>query len=732
MGCIISQPPKVTSITGSKKDSRSPKAQTSGQKTSALDYSEQHKEFYSQITSEVLSIKCPPGMVPLVCLTKDSFPIILSDLCLDEEQPTEIKLAIAAASSSDKGRVLCFAHINFLSDSIFFAEDNSRLFYNILFWLSKRSQITSPILLIGVSEIFKESVSYCFETQGIFVQLGSFDSDFSRHQIVIISSDLDLSNREDYEKLTNFVKDGGGLICLYAPPMNFVEIEVPVNKFLLQYGLAYTYCTLNRHPPSRMIVSVPSVFQMIYYVHLLPMAEEFKAISQQDEIDAAQLDDLVTALRYHVLVCGEEQNILLHSIYEQAFSFLKKTGYHSANGICPQVTHCIMVVLIQDIISKLPVELITSSPEAKQFPGLCKPSSISNHELEVRLHEESWISTGLWLPNGLIGEIISHTGTMSNLHIQVGSHTESLLTRQGPWKRWPVVFATFEISGEITRIATPFGGIVYIAVQDLDSETEHRAKLSFHGFARHPRAVIGKPEIWEQSKDFGVPWSELYSKTLIFTLPTNDLKRIDDIDPVLTHLDDIVAHVTQFMSYTMNRPYRVVFDVQLANDSIECEYPIVVPLDDLDDIIFNHNQPTVALFKLVARVALVSIREDYFDPLVEVAIANLVSCVIFNEFFPGFDPNIFKDFAFPPLFPELWLIHQHLNSNLIKNLLAMSQLPDAPVFDSTEDMWITFVKDISSMGNYNFTKLLERARPIPLNLTKTLQELPYPPIRVPK
>ena len=182
----------------------------------------------------------------------------------------------------------------------------------------------------------------------------------------------------------------------------------------------------------------------------------------------------------------------------------------------------------------------------------------------------------------------------------------------------------------------------------------------------------------------------------------------------------------------MNRPYRIVFDLQLASNSIECEYPIVLPLDDLDDVIFHHDQPTVALFKLVARVALVSIREDYFDPLVEVAIANLVACVIINEFFPGFDPNIFKDFAFPPLFPELWVIHQHINPNLIKTLLSLSQAPDAPVFDSTEDMWIAFVKDLSFIGKYNFTKLLERARPIPLNLTKTLQELPWPPIRVAK
>ena len=731
MGCMLSQPQKVTSITGSKDPSKVPKSVVPDSPKS-VDYTEEQKEYYSQITMEVLSVKCPPGMVPVVCITKDAFPIIASDLSLEDEQTAEIKLPIAAASASEKGRIFCLSHINFLSDTIFLSEDNSRLFYNILIWLCQRNQLTSPILLICDSGVFKESVSYCFETQGIAVTMGTVDSDLSKYQVVIISSDLDLTNRELNEKFTKYIADGGGLICLYSPPVDPSDMQIPINPFLIHYGLAYTYCTLNRHPPNRMVVSVPSSYQMIKYIHLIPMADEFNLISMQNEIDAAQLDDLVAALRYHVLVSGEEQNIILKSIFQHAYNYLKTTNYNSPEGLCPVLTQCIMVVLIQDIITKLPVEFITAAPEAKDFPGLCPPESVATHELEVRLRNEMWMSTGLWLPAGKVGHIIMHTGTTASLTIQVGAHTESLLTRQGPWKRWPVVYSTFDLNGEITKIASPFGGIVYIVVQDLDPAEEHRAKLTFEGFARHPRAVIGKPEIWEQTKNFGAPWAELYSKMIIFTLPTEKLAKIENVDTALSHLDDIVTHVTQFMSYTMNRPYRVVFDVQLATNSIECEYPIVLPIEDLEDVLVHYDTPTVALFGLVARFALVSMREDYFDPLVEVAIANLVACVIINEFFPGFDPNIFKDFTFPPLFPELWVIHQHINPNLIKTLLNMSQQPDAQVFDSTEDMWIAFVKDLSFIGKYNFTRLLERARPIPLNLTKTLAELPWPPIRVSK
>lgn len=732
MGCIISTPAKVQPYNNTKKDtSKQQKAGDSERKTPKLEKSDPCKDYFNQITAEVNTMKCPPGMAPVVCLTEESFPIVLSELSLSDEEVVEIQLPIVAASASEKGRVGCISHIYFLVDTIFLAEDNSILFYNMLSWLARKNILNCKILLIGKGATFKESIHSCFQTQGISAHVGTMDSDFSHYSLVIIASDTDLSVNNYYQKLKDYLANGGGLLCLYAPPLDETERETEMNSFLMEYGLAYSLCILNPHSTSRNVISITSCFEMVNYCHLIPMAEDFKYLASQTDLDTAQLDDLVTALRYHVIMCGPEQYEILNEILQDAYNHLVNTGYRTEQGLCPLISHCIMSTFIPDLISKLPAKYIKASPDAEDFPGLCPMSAVGNHELEVRLHEESWISTGLWLPAGTVGEVITRENLDKLFSVQVGSHTESLLSMQGPWKRWPVVYQMFDIDPSgTTQIASPFGGIVYITVRELSENDETRVKLKFNGFARHPRAVIGKPEVWEQSQNFEVPWGEMCSKTVIFTMPTEEIRKVGDIDAVLTHVDEIVSHVIEFMNASMNRPYRVVFDLQLPGNKAESEYPIVLDIKDLDDIITNYNKPTVAMFELIARVALLSIREAYFDSLVENAISNLVACIIFNEFFPGFDPNIFKDYTFPPLFAELWVLHQHINKDLIKNLLSLSQAPDAPFFDSDEDMWTQFVKDVSVIGKYNFTKLLERVRPIPLNLSKTLQELPNPPIRV--
>jgi hypothetical protein len=41
-----------------------------------------------------------------------------------------------------------------------------------------------------------------------------------------------------------------------------------------------------------------------------------------------------------------------------------------------------------------------------------------------------------------------------------------------------------------------------------------------------------------------------------------------------------------------------------------------------------------------------------------------------------------------------------------------------------EDLWFAFVKEMSRIAGINLTPLLESARPIPLNVEKSLNDLP--------
>lgn len=81
----------------------------------------------------------------------------------------------------------------------------------------------------------------------------------------------------------------------------------------------------------------------------------------------------------------------------------------------------------------------------------------------------------------------------------------------------------------------------------------------------------------------------------------------------------------------------------------------------------------------------------------------------------------------PVLFEELWLINLKVNNKVIPNIIAKSQNSDSPVYDVPEDRWIAFVRDLCFTIQLNFLPVLEKLRPIPLNLATTLNTLKVAP-----
>jgi hypothetical protein len=96
----------------------------------------------------------------------------------------------------------------------------------------------------------------------------------------------------------------------------------------------------------------------------------------------------------------------------------------------------------------------------------------------------------------------------------------------------------------------------------------------------------------------------------------------------------------------------------------------------------------------------------------------------FQKLFDGFDPNAFPGIQLPEtLFSELWEIH-NADPKVIPATVARFQGADWPMSDVPDDMWISFVRELCKVGGRDFTKVLERAKPIPLNISQSLQGLP--------
>lgn len=677
---------------------------------------------FDQIVNGAKMIAATSNMMPIVCLTRDTFPIITSYLHLEDSTPTEIQLPIVAGSVYKAGRVICFAQLQFLSSKTLHVSDTARLVLNSLVWICGGNSSMTHVLALGFDKQTLSPIVKSLQELGFFVEGGNSRSNLTSYKALIIPSSIDLEDEAFFSSIVNYVENGGG-IAVYYHHAEIQQLSMPINKLLSIFGLSYTYCLLNDDLEEADNIQVPPSFAYVRDSNFVPISAHFKAVVKQNNIDTSTLDDLVTTLRYYIMVCDETYSQQLVEIANFAWEFLTRTNYTTEDGICPDIKHGIVVVLLQDLYAKLPIDKVQAIPEHTDFPGETGDVKLEDHEINVTLRDETWISTGLWLPANTPAKVIS-AQPISDVHVQIGSQNESLLTKQGPWKRWPSVVSAYPIESNEVNVGTPFGGIVYLTVNSIEPVDPFPADFTFSQFCKHPRYVTGHPEIWEETKDIEVPWGEIDVGSIIFTVPSESIRQIKDFDIIHDKFQTIVSGISNYMSYQPDRPYRAVFDVELTDEGPNYGYPLVFHVDEIPGILMELETPTVQLFKAVSLMTIVSLREECFDITTETAIATVATAVIFQELFQGFNPFEFNGITLPTLFHELWEIHSHCNAELIPNTLSKFQNPDYPVSEVPEDMWIAFVREMCRIGRKDFTKLLERSRPIPLNISISLQGLP--------
>ena len=710
-----------------------PKAQVSGQSGgTSMHHSLPSRESrptsisqcFEMIVSNVKTIAAPSNMMPIVCLSEEAFPIVTSFLHLEDSTPTEIQLPIVAGSISGNGRVICFSQLQFLSPKCIRVADTKQLIVNAMNWIFGGQNSMTPAITLGFDKMVQQSILKTFNEIGFFIENGSFKAAFNQYKAIIIPSDIDLSDPEKMKKVTDYVmEDGGGLVVFY----NHTEsgaMNIPINKLLIQFNLSYTFCLLNEDMDPSDNIQMPMSYSYIKESNFIPLLSRFKSIVKQAHVDTSALDDLVTTLRYYIMVCDDSKHAeKLEEIFKYAWDFLIKTNYHTEEGICPDVTHGIVVVLLLDLYSKLPQDQVKPIPEHEEFPGKTGNVQLSDFQITIQLQNETWISTGLWLPAGVIATVECES-PMPDIHVQIGSQHESLLAKPGPWKRWPSTVSVFPLTEKETSVVTAFGGIVYIAVNNSNEQDPRPLTINFHGFCKHPMADCDDPKVWEETKDIDVPWGELKAGNVIFTLPSSELRNIDNFDLINEKFKIIVTEIINYMKFKLERPYRFVFDIELPDDCPSCGYPLVFSVDDIDGILRSFDQPTAQLFTAVTLMSIVSLREDVFDQVTETAIATIATSIVFQKLFPDFNPLEFAGISLPTLFHELWEIHSRFDPELIPKTLQKFQDPSYQLLDAPEDMWIAFVRETCRIGKRDFTKLLERSRPIPLNISISLQGLP--------
>ncbi|KAM5303821.1 TRPM8 channel-associated factor 2 isoform 1-T2 [Glossophaga mutica] len=241
----------------------------------------------------------------------------------------------------------------------------------------------------------------------------------------------------------------------------------------------------------------------------------------------------------------------------------------------------------------------TDCSKLVQGLGTC-PSSLDPSEHPITVHidgnnpgsGESWVSTGLYILNGHNAEIsLPEAVACSGLKVQIGCHTDDL-TKASKLSRAPVV--THQRCMDTTRqsVSCLWGGLLYVIVPK-GSELGP-TPVTIKRAVPAPYYKLGKTSLeeWRSCiQKSPAPWGELATDNIILTVPTANLRALEDPGPVLRLWDEVMQAVARLAAqpFPFRRPERIVADVQISAGWMHSGYPIMCHLESVQELISETN-----------------------------------------------------------------------------------------------------------------------------------------------
>ena len=235
-------------------------------------------------------------------------------------------------------------------------------------------------------------------------------------------------------------------------------------------------------------------------------------------------------------------------------------------------------------LASLPPEQVTAHPAAEDFPGAVPADAPRiTRVIEIDARVPRWHSTGLYAaPGEVITVSVPDEATREKLEVRIGCHKDKLWAeRIQSWKRVPDITRTFRMNTRLTKAANAFGGPIYIVVPMNCSVGEFQATIE--GAVAAPMYQSGRTSLkeWRETiRQAPAPWAELAGEKLIISLPSRNIRSLEDPQAVVAFWDAVVSAQDELaaMGDRMS-PERFVLDRQISAGYMHSGYPIMAHLD---------------------------------------------------------------------------------------------------------------------------------------------------------
>lgn len=637
----------------------------------------------------VKKIPMPKSSSPVSCISETSCPVILAPFHYkgEFENDGQFMLPIVAVSRIEFGRVLCLGSFEIFSlcdekhnDYVLFLEKAMR-------WVGGPNPEQRNVLVSNNLGNITDRILYNLRELGFGFEIMTEDmpTDFSKYSFLMLESSFPKTNG-----IYDFIFNGGGLICGASPPgtknrfnMNSVISKVGVGFPNASFELISDFSPSDENDDNNneKFFQLPFKFSDLWAQTLPSLIQSTeKLFSSKKSFDTKKVDSILTLLRYDIELLNVGQLPELVNLNDSAISYLQKTEYEQNGVICADEIQAIIALVATESFLKMSAHDLSQFDVGSLFPGVSN-QFLDEKLIHLSIKDQKWYSVGLWLPAGVVS-FISFTKFSENIVIQIGSHPDFIVDKKGPWKRWPSIVLTYEVTKPQIEISSPYGGMVYFLTKKKNLEKSIKFTASFTDICKCPQYNIKKPKKWIKVMDNMVPWAEILCTHVIFTVPSQIARNSPSLDNFAQFVDEMTIYIKNFLlAHLDDYQFRVVFDVELPKEGFICGYPIVLDIN-IAPIILGPIKPSKEIFLLFTLISLTTLPENVFTHKFEVALASTTTAFAFKKKWPDVDPlkyledndnQLIRDF-FKVLESKGESVFQDTNYDIQENITKLGEM----------------------------------------------------------
>ena len=518
-----------------------------------------------------------PGGSPgdIAVFGPEAFPLVTDRL-------GKTDLPVFAAARFGKGRVVAGGHEGFFGSAALKNAHNRTFALNVARWAGGKPSATVRVGLVDQDAALRDALTGAGGRVSV-LKAGQLPGSLAQTDLLWLNqSSLDGADAARIAAVRRWVQAGGGLVVA-GPGWGWQQVnsardlsrDQSANKLVLPMGLAFGSALLEGTGAHPLAVSPAP-----------PALSGANDALAALEAQAAGKKILTPALLSQATaVLGQA----LGALPPDGSDFARRVQTLCADkgGVVPTretpVTQAmpfarLKITLDAQKYRRLPPEQIPADPSAASFPGpVPTDAPRETRTVVVDTRVPQWHGTGLYAaPGEVVTVTLPPSAAHKGLAVRIGSHTDTLWNLDR-WERFPEITLRRPLDAPTVRVASPFGGALFIDVPENCALGSVSVTLA-HAVSA-PRFVRGETSVadWKQTiRNAPAPWAELQGRLVTLSVPSSAVRDLDDPEALMAYWDDVMEHIYAFYAAPERpRPERYSVDRQISAGYMHSGYPIM-------------------------------------------------------------------------------------------------------------------------------------------------------------